>query len=66
MVIKRYKRTGNIIHCIETTGHLVGASGNIISETKTMFWVDFIKPSGYKQQTSVRKDSIVTEGDTNV
>ena len=61
MVIKRYKRNGDIIHCIETTGHLVGASGHILKETKTMFWVDFVKPNGYKSQTSVRKDSIINE-----
>jgi hypothetical protein len=48
-----------MIKCIESTGHLVGASGQIIKETKTMYWVNFIKPSGYRQETSVRKDSIV-------
>jgi hypothetical protein len=59
MVIKRYIKHGNMIKCIENTGHLVGAEGNIIKETKTMYWVNFIKPSGYRQETSVRKDSIV-------
>jgi RNase P/RNase MRP subunit p29 len=59
MVIKRYIKHGNMIKCIESTGHLVGAEGKIIKETKTMYWVNFIKPSGYRQETSVRKDSIV-------
>jgi hypothetical protein len=58
MVIKRYVKHGDIIKCIEETGHLVGASGQIIKETKTMYWVKFVKPSGYQQETSVRKDSI--------
>jgi hypothetical protein len=61
MVIKRYVKHGNRINCIEETGHLIGASGDIIKETKTMYWVRFIKPSGYQQETSVRKDSIVED-----
>lgn len=61
MVIKRYMKHGDIIKCIEETGHLVGAEGKIIKETKTMYWVKFIKPSGYQQETSVRKDSIVEQ-----
>jgi hypothetical protein len=59
MVIKRYMKDGDIIKCIEESGHLVGAEGKIIKETKTMYWVNFIKPNGYRQETSVRKDSIV-------
>jgi hypothetical protein len=63
MVIKRYTKeesNGHIlIKCIEETGHLAGAIGPVTKETKTMFWVDFVKPSGYRIQTSVRKDSIV-------
>lgn len=59
MVIKRYVKHGDIIKCIEESGHLVGAEGQIIKETKTMYWVKFIKPSGYLQETSVRKDSIM-------
>jgi len=61
MVIKRYVKHGDVIKCIEETGHLVGASGHIIKETKTMYWVNFVKPSGYRQETSVRKDSIVED-----
>ena len=59
MVIKRYVKDGDIIRCIETSGHLVGGSGKITKETKTMYWVSFIMPNGYRQDTSVRKDSIV-------
>ena len=59
MVIKRYVKHGNVIKCIEETGHLVGATGPIIKETKTMYWVKFTKPSGYQQETSIRKDSIL-------
>jgi hypothetical protein len=62
MVIKRYIKHGNEIKCIENSGHLVGAAGQIIKETKTMYWVKFIKPSGYQQETSVRKDSILEDG----
>lgn len=61
MVIKRYIRNGNKIKCIEQSGHLVGAEGQIIKETKTMYWVKFIKPSGYQHETSVRKDSILED-----
>jgi len=61
MVIKRYKKTGNTIKCIEESGHLVGAIGDIIRETKTMYWVTFTKPNGYRQETSVRKDSTIME-----
>lgn len=59
MVIKRYKKTGNEIKCIEESGHLVGAFGPITKETKTMYWVKFTKPNGYMTETSVRKDSIL-------
>jgi hypothetical protein len=63
MVIKRYTKElsdGHIlIKCIEETGNLVGAIGPVTKETKTMYWVNFVKPSGYRIQTSVRKDSIV-------
>lgn len=63
MVIKRYVREGTLEHplirCIEETGHLAGAVGPVTKETKTMFWVDFMKPNGYHIATSVRKDSIV-------
>jgi hypothetical protein len=59
MVIKRYKKQGNEIRCIEESGHLVGAIGEITKETRTMYWVNFIKPSGYRMETSVRKDSIM-------
>jgi RNase P/RNase MRP subunit p29 len=61
MVIKRYKKIGNTIQCIESSGHLVGASGEILKETRTMLWVNFVKPSGYRQETSVRKDSVIME-----
>jgi len=61
MVIKRYKwdKGHVLLRCIEETGHLAGAAGPVTKETKTMFWVNFVKPNGYRIQTSVRKDSIL-------
>lgn len=62
MTKKRYTRKGNVITCFDELSNLNGVSGEITKETKTMYWVKFIKPDGYTQDTSVRKDSII-DGD---
>jgi hypothetical protein len=61
MTIKRYTKKGSSITCFDPLNQLNGVSGNIIRDTKTMYWVDFVKPDGYRLQTSVRKDSIIEE-----